>query len=739
MPRSAAVPTVNAPQSASTGLTSGPGVDVINAIAVDPSDENVVYEGTRDAGIWKTTDGGATWASSNNGYDLSLEVWNLAIAPSDPSVIYAIGLGVIFKSADGGANWASVNPPKSYGASAIVIDPLNSGTVYLGNDLGAIKTTDGGVNWSPINSGLKGKWVDLLAIDPVNTSVLYAWDAAVPGLFKSTNAGESWSMVSFPGYILTAMAIDPTNHNTIYAAAQGLTTNNVQDIVKSTDGGMTWDTHDGGLTYLGSINTLVVDGSGTVYVGDGAAGLFKGTNGGTTWSAQNSGLTSLQVQALGVSASNPSTLYLGTTTGAFKSVDASATWNSVGAGLPGATINALAVDPFTPGVLYAGTGPQLMYAAPDIIISNPIPGLIYVGTDGGANWNLANLSAAPFTMTSVYVIYPDPAHPGTLYAGADSSALKSTDGGASWFPINGNSEEGGGFSYVSSFTLQPSGTLLMGTFFGLYESTDGGGEWVERDRGIRYINTPAVLSAYIVSALAADPSNQKIIYTGTETVHDVYKTKNGGQSWTQSRAGLWKQQGVNALVVNPSHPKMLYAGLTKGLFQSTNGGNSWVNRYIGQPAPPVFAIAINPRRPSTVYAATPNGVIRSVDDGASWQPVVVPLNSIAAMALAFDPFDPATLYVGSAAGISKFVTPTPVIGSANFDGYRLLTITGTGLNDVVELVINGVDQTSLIESRSDTSIALKGREAALRLVPGANTIEAIGSSGALSNAFILTI
>jgi photosystem II stability/assembly factor-like uncharacterized protein len=739
LPRIAAIPSINAAQAPSTGVISGPGVDVITAIAVDPTNENVVYAGTRDAGIWKTSDGGATWVASNNGYDIGLRVYSLAIAPSDPNIIYAISYwGSLFKSADGGASWTPIRTPKDYGVNAIAIDPLNSDTVYSGGYLGASKTTDGGVNWSPINSGLTHKFVTLLAIDPVNTSILYAWDPAVPDLFKSTNAGESWNAIAFPGTIVTAIAIDPSNHNTIHVAASGYGAS-AEDIVTSTDGGATWGTRDGGLNYLTSIITLIVDGSGTIYVGDAVAGLFKGANGGTTWSAQNSGLTSLQVQALAVSLSSPSTLYVGTTTAAFKSVDASATWNSIGAGLPGATVNALAADPFTPGVLYAGTGPKLMYAAPDVIIVNSVPGLIYVGTEGGANWKLANLSAAPYPITTVYTISPDPAHPGTLYAGADSSALKSTDGGASWLPINGNSEQPINFIYASSFAFQPSGEVFIGTWQGIYESTDGGGEWLQRNRGIQYINTPAILFVYDMSALSADPSNQNTMYAGTETGHDVYKTMNGGKSWMEARAGLPHQQGVNALAINPSDPKVLYAGMTKGLFQSTSGGNSWVRRDIGSPAPPVFALAINPRRPSTVYAATTNGVIRSLDNGATWQPVSIPLNSIAATALVFDPFDPATLYVGSAAGISRFVAPTPVIASAGFDGDRLLTITGTGLEDVAQVNINGIDRTSMIESKSDTTIVLKGHEAALGLAPGANTIELIGSSGAASNVFVLTI
>ena len=144
--------------------------------------------------------------------------------------------------------------------------------------------------------------------------------------------------------------MDPSAPATLYAGTLG-------GVFKSTNAGGSWTAINTGLTGTG-VSALVIDpfAPATLYAGTDTDGVFKSTNGGGNWSAMNTGLTATSVRALAIDPSAPSTLYAGTSGGVFKSTDAGGSWTAMNTGLTNPIVNDLAIDPSTPARVYAGTG-----------------------------------------------------------------------------------------------------------------------------------------------------------------------------------------------------------------------------------------------------------------------------------------------------------------------------------------------------------------------------------------------
>ena len=238
----------------------GPDGANVVALVIDPATPSTAFAGTLGAGVLKTTDGGASWATTSVGIS-SANVSALAIDPSIPSTLYAGTDAGVFKSIDGGLRWAPANgglPVAPQGAvKAIAVDPTAPATVYAGTAGGLFKTVNGGTNWTAIGANLAGLSPVIITIDPSSPSTLYLGvddyqDDFGYGLLKSTDAGTNWSRIytSTPyedggAPSVAALAIDPRSSSRLYLIAGGLT--NFHDgryqigdvLLISSDGGAT--------------------------------------------------------------------------------------------------------------------------------------------------------------------------------------------------------------------------------------------------------------------------------------------------------------------------------------------------------------------------------------------------------------------------------------------------------------------------------------------------------------------
>ena len=247
---------------------------VVKTIAVDPENPSTLYAGANVFGaLYKSTDAGTSWALSNSGFS-SMLIQTIAFDAQNPSSIYAgAGFGGFNKSTDGGQTWEVKRDINLNGFSRIndiVVDPVNPMNLYAATEFGfgAVWSDDGGDSWNLSNTPVAGG--NELRIHPANPSTLYLASSSGK-VFKSTNRGRDWvgSVSGLPNNVqYTALAVDPSNGNTLYAGT-------------------------------------------TPGFGTGTPAVYKSTDGGATWADASNGLDLVAVTALEIDPGNPSTLYAG--------------------------------------------------------------------------------------------------------------------------------------------------------------------------------------------------------------------------------------------------------------------------------------------------------------------------------------------------------------------------------------------------------------------------------------------
>jgi uncharacterized repeat protein (TIGR01451 family) len=202
-----------------------------------------LYVGISPGGYVRSDDGGATWQAGSIGSQNTVTVF--ADSPGNADLIVASSLPGLHRSIDGGDSWIPANAglPARATATAMVFSPAAPSTVYAGIDSldddccaqhGVYRSVDGGVSWSAANTGFETSTTRALAVDPTNAQVVYA-AADADGLLKTTNGGASWSRLAWandPGNTF-AVAVDPELPNVVYVAGGN-------HLARSVDAGATW-------------------------------------------------------------------------------------------------------------------------------------------------------------------------------------------------------------------------------------------------------------------------------------------------------------------------------------------------------------------------------------------------------------------------------------------------------------------------------------------------------------------
>ena len=551
-----------------SGAGSGLPADAILSLSIDPVTTSTVYAGTRNHGVWRSSDSGASWTATGL---TTNRVFALVVDPKSPTTLY-VGTGSgVYKSNDGAANWtAATNGIGAQPVYSLAIDPATPSTLYAGTqDNGIFKSVDAAATWTAATTGLTQTRVFAIVVDPKTPSTLYAGTNG-GGVFKSTDGAATWTAAAFKGTSF-ALAIDPVTPTTVYACA-----NSVQ-VAKSLDGAATVNRVVGGFPNQ-VINALAIDPStpSTVYIGA-ATGVFKSTNGGVNAQAAHKGLTAVKIFALAVDPAAPDTVYAGTDIGLFKSADGGTSWTILTVGPNVARVLSLVVLPGSSTIL-AGRDDG-----------------VWRSTDGGATWTHLD----PGSVGVIYAWALDPGSPTTVYGagyGGPSGATqgvawKSTDGGTSWGVYGDSNAPLPDFESV--VVPAPGATAVVGTDAGVYGIfIHGGGryEWV----------TNNALATRVVYALAVDPSSASILWAGTD--QGLFRSTDGGTSWAVVTNGL-PTTTFTALKFDPASPSTFYAATVVGLFRSTDRGASWATLDAGLTNTFVNAFAIAPGS-ATLYLGT---------------------------------------------------------------------------------------------------------------------------------------
>lgn len=286
-------------------------------LAVDPLNENILYvaysTGKQQAsdrhGIWRSDDGGATWTRLPVG-----EIdWPVAvrISPVD-GMLYLLTRSSLYRSPNGGALWQKMTSPAFYVDSTdLICDPLDASVLYLaqanacgfGNCIegGVKRSDDRGQHWS--DAGLKKVTVSQLAIDPVDSSTVYA--VSEGRLYQSGNRGGSWKTITPTGApSISTVVVDPTVSSVVYTTG-GTYSAPLTGIYKSTDRARTWRLLQDETFKPGGPNLLAIDALHPLQLlaTNGYGTVIRSTNGGESWSVFNEGLVGASVRQLIIGAS----------------------------------------------------------------------------------------------------------------------------------------------------------------------------------------------------------------------------------------------------------------------------------------------------------------------------------------------------------------------------------------------------------------------------------------------------
>ncbi|MCK6556333.1 dockerin type I domain-containing protein [Candidatus Binatia bacterium] len=653
---------------------TGPGGGRVLCVAADPTNPTTVYAGTASGGLFKSTDGGATWSGANTGLPLGGEtlglttVWSIAVDPKAPSIVYAGTSAGVFKSTDGAASWQAantglINPSESAPSIvALAVDPQVSATLYAAAAVwggSVFKSINGGASWSSADTGILDAWgspaVTALAIDPLAPATLYA--AAQSTAFKTTSAAGTWLPLAAPApnTDIHRLDIDPSTPATVYLGTRYGTP---AGVLKTTDSGNTWSPVNNGLPGPPTVGALAVDplAPTTVYVATSSceassciSGVYRSPNGGQAWAATAMAGSSdysgaYFVDALAVAPTSPPTIFAADwIDGLSRSADSGATWTDANSGMANTLIVSLAPDPGTPATLYAAT----------------YEGGIFKSTDRGVTW-AARRNGLPrwYGLAPVLAVARTDAN--LLYAGTQQGLYRTADGGESWQPVNSGLPSN---PWITAVAVDPSNTGIAYAAAvtcadgpcagGLYKTTDGGATWAPTALGGNDV---------IVEGIAIDGTAPSTLYAsardanmdGSYLFNGVYRSVDGGANWELRSPALVQ---LGRVLIDPTTPSTLYvtgntAGEPMRVFKSSDSGATWNPIDAGLPedlyAPP--DLAIDPADAGKLYAATDSGVFRSTDAGVNWTPFDNGLTQVQFATIAVDPFVSAVVYAASAGG-----------------------------------------------------------------------------------------
>lgn len=612
------------------------GVFSIGAIAIDPVNTETVYVGTGEAnssvdsydgnGIYRTTDGGATWTSL--GLEATARIARVAVDPLNPQRLYVAAMGTqfstgpdrgLYRSENGGASWTrTLFLNDSTGVCDVVIHPTHPETVYaatwervrrstyrraFGPGSGIWRSADHGATWTRLQNGLPTPSDSVgrigLAIAKSKPTTLFAQiisganlGYAGLGLYRTDNAGATWvrrnASTTFVngfggfGWYFGDVAVSPLTPNRVFCLGQVL--------LRSTDGGSTVSDVTGSSHV--DFHAMWIDplNHNRVYAGS-DGGFYWSLDNGTSWN-KSLDLPITQFYAGTIDPMNTDRVMGGTQdNGTLQSYGSAVNWSPMGIGGDGFYT---VVDPVS-GVVFAeyqyccyGTGPR-----------RSTNGGISFGTPSGFN------SGDRYNWNTPIVLNPLNHN---LVLTASHRVYRSLNNGLGYGAISGD------------LTTNPAAQLVYGTITTLdvspadtsvyYAGTDDGRVWRTDNRGASWINVSAGLPVRYVTRVAADPVDPQGVYVtlsgfgSDEHLAHVYRSTNRGATWT-SIAGNLPDVPANDVVVDPADPRTLFLATDTGVWWTRNRGGFWSPLGYGMPVQTVFDLTFH--APSRLLVAATHG------------------------------------------------------------------------------------------------------------------------------------
>ncbi|MCB9080133.1 MAG: glycosyl hydrolase [Lewinellaceae bacterium] len=647
------------------------------AVCGHPSDLFTYYFGATGGGVWKTTDGGLSWANISDGFIPTGSIGAIAVADSDPNVIY-VGTGAadvrgnvspgrgIYRSTDAGLTWLPIGLPKAGQIAKIQVHPLNPELVYvavLGNifgpnpERGVYRSADGGQTWQQVLYVSERTGAVELVMDPQNPRILYAgmWSverkpwtlidgSSEGGVWKSTDGGDNWVRLDggLPSGLVgrVGIAVAPTNPNRVWV---------LQEAADETKGGL-YRSEDGGKTFQ-RINRdhnlrqrawyysrIYVDpqDENTVYVMN--VNFLKSIDGGKTFTRVR--VPHGDTHALWINPEHPQMMINGNDGGACITVNGGATWSSQ-LNQPTAEIYRLTVDQQFPYRVYGAQQDNTTISVPSRTQGGLSPMEEWYGVGGGESGHIA----------------VDPRNPNLIYAGnyiGQITRLERDKGHAKdvvAYPQMHDGQAGRDiryrFQWNAPIRLSPHNPdVIYHCSQYVHRSTDGGRNWevISPDLTtnndayqdipggpIQHDHTGVELFTTIF-AFEESPLKAGELWVGSDDGL-VHLSRDNGKTWTNiTPKGMPANATVNAIELSPHAPGRAFIAVHKYrendyrpyIFATTDYGKTWQLLTSGTNGIPadhfVRVVREDPQRQGLLYAGTEYGLFVSWDGGKSWLP-----------------------------------------------------------------------------------------------------------------------
>ena len=663
------------------------------AVAGDPVNPVVFYFGACAGGVWKTTDGGAYWENISDGYFNTASVGAIAVAGSDPNVIYA-GMGEscirgdvtygdgVYKSTDAGRTWTNMGLSDTRHIARVRVHPSNPDLVYVAalghaygpnEERGVFRSRDGGNSWEKVLFRSENAGAVDLSLDPNNSRIMYAaiWETRrTPwslisggpgsGIFKSVDGGDSWTEITdnpgLPGGLKgrIGVAVSPARPGRVWATIEA------EDcgLYRSDDGGDTWelvsDNRDlqGRPWYYQHVFADPQDPE-TVWILN--YQCWKSVDGGRNFNRVTT--PHGDDHDLWIDPNNPQRMIEANDGGACVTFNGGESWSSIYNQLTGQFYH-LATDNEFPHRVYGTQQDNTAISVPSrthkgaipwgdcYVVGNSESGHIAVhphdpntvisgaiGSSAGGGGNLLHYDHAT-GQVRIITVWPE------LYTGWGAKDMKYR---FQWtYPIM--------YSPHDPDTLYVAGNLV-------FRSTDQGGSWeaispdltrhdpstLEPSGGPITKDTSGAEVYGTIFAFVESPHERGVFWAGSDDGL-VHLSRDGGTTWEQVTPGdLPEWTLISMIEVSPHDPATAYLAATRYklddtrpmLYRTTDYGQTWVSITGGLPQDDYTRVVReDPTRPGLLYAGTETGAYVSFNQGESWQPLranlpVVPVYDLA--------------------------------------------------------------------------------------------------------------
>jgi photosystem II stability/assembly factor-like uncharacterized protein len=646
------------------------------AVAGSAARPNEYYFGATGGGLWKTTNGGATWSAVTDGQLTSASVGAVAVAPSNPDVVY-IGMGEselrgniaqgdgVYKSTDAGKTWTHIGLVETQVISKIRVHPTNPDVVFVAAfghpagpnaERGVFRSKDGGKNWDKVLARDDKTGAIELNFDPKNPQVLYAalWEAfrvshmmssggPGSGLFKSTDGGDHWTELSrnpgMPTGVLgkIGVTVSPVDSNRVYAqieAEDGGT-------FASDDAGATWKrvSEDRNVRQRAFYYTRIYadpKDKDTVYEPN--VMFMKSTDGGKTWKMPM--VPHGDNHDMWIDPANPKRFIVGNDGGATITLDGGQTWTKQET--PTAQFYHVTTTSDVPyhvcGAQQDNTTACVSSAAPSGFgaIAGGIDTVFY-SVGGGESGYVAE----------------DPRNPDMFFAGSYSGDITSFNRRTGQLRrVNPYPDNPMGYAtkdiaerFQWTFPIMFSPTDPTALYVGsqhVWKTTNAGQTWTRispdltrhdpstmGDSGGPITRDETGVETYAtIFSIAPSPKDGNLIWTGSDDGY-VQITRDGGAAWKNvTPTDLPPFARISLVEASPFRPGSAYVAANRYqhddfapyVYKTDDYGETWTKIVAGI-APRDFARAVreDPKRAKLLYLGTEHGVYVSFDDGASWQ------------------------------------------------------------------------------------------------------------------------